>query len=90
MHKASDTEILDRAARESRMAITLDRDFPEILALMAGTLPSVVLMRQQRLRAPEVAALITSIGREHESGLNQGCMLKVSARGIRSRLLPLK
>lgn len=51
MHEAADNEILDYAARESRVVITLDRDFPQILALTAATRPSVVLIRQQRLSA---------------------------------------
>src|SRR5713226_7427773 len=83
-------KILDYAARESRVVITLDRDFPQILALTAATRPSVVLIRQQRLRAAEVAALIASIWREHEDALDQGCTLKVSARGTRARLLPVR
>jgi predicted nuclease of predicted toxin-antitoxin system len=62
MQKASDIEILEFAARESRVVITLDRDFPQILALTAAARPSVVLVRQQRLRAAEIAALITSFG----------------------------
>jgi predicted nuclease of predicted toxin-antitoxin system len=90
MHEATDLEILDYAARESRVVITLDRDFPQILALTAATLPSVVLIRQQRLRAAEVAALILSIWREHEPALDQGSVVNVSARGTRVRLLPLK
>jgi predicted nuclease of predicted toxin-antitoxin system len=90
MHEATDIEILDYAARESRAVITLDRDFPQILALTAATRPSVVLIRQQRLRGAEVAALITSIWREHQHALDQGCVIKVSARGTRVRLLPLK
>ncbi len=90
MQEATDREILDYAARESRVVITLDRDFPQILALTAVTRPSVVLVRQQRLRAAEVAAVITSIWREYETVLDQGSVVKVSAKGIRVRLLPLK
>jgi len=89
MHEATDIEILDYAARESRVVITLDRDFPQILALTAAARPSVILVRQQRLRAAEVAALIISIWREHEHALDRGCVVKVSARGTRIRLLPL-
>ena len=87
---AADGEILDYAARESRVVITLDRDFPQILALTAATHPSVVLIRQQRLRASELAALITSIWRDHEYALEQGCILKVGTRGTRVRRLPLR
>jgi predicted nuclease of predicted toxin-antitoxin system len=90
MNEATDSEILDYAARDSRVAITLDRDFPQILALTAATRPSVVLIRQQRLRAAELSSLIVSIWRDYESALDQGCVLKVSARGTRVRRLPLK
>ena len=90
MHEATDAEILDYAARESRVAITLDRDFPQILALTAATHPSVFLIRQQRLRAPELVALIVSIWRDHEHALEQGCVLKVGTRGTRVRGLPLR
>src|SRR5882672_8165730 len=54
MKEATDLEIPDSAARESRVVITLDRDFPQILALTTATRPSVVLIRQQRLRGVEV------------------------------------
>lgn len=90
MNEATDGEILDYAARESRVAITLDRDFPQILALTAATRPSVVLIRRQRLRAPELALLIASIWRDHESPLEQGCVLKIGARSKRVHRLPLK
>jgi predicted nuclease of predicted toxin-antitoxin system len=89
MLEAADAEILDYAARESRVVITLDQDFPQILALTAATRPSIVLIRQQRLRAAELAVLLASIWREHSNALDQGCILKVNARGTRTRLLPL-
>ncbi|MBI4903266.1 MAG: DUF5615 family PIN-like protein [Acidobacteria bacterium] len=90
MRDASDDGILAYAARESLVVFTLDRDFPEILALTAAIRPSVVLIRQQRLHAAQVAALITSICREYEALLEQGCVVKVGTRGTRLRLLPLK
>ena len=90
MSEASDGEILGYAARESRVAITLDRDFPQILALTAATRPSVVLIRRQRLRASELALLIASIWRDHESSLEQGCVLKIGARSTRVHPLPLR
>ena len=75
---------------KSRVVITFDRDFPQILALTAATRPSVVLIRQQRLRAAELAALIVSIWRDHDNALEQGCVLKVGGRGTRVHRLPLK
>jgi predicted nuclease of predicted toxin-antitoxin system len=89
MKEAADNEILERAARDSRCVVTLDRDFPQILALTAASRPSVVLIRQQRLRGPDVAALLEIIWSQHEADLDRGCVIKVGVRGSRVRLLPL-
>ena len=90
MQGAPDVEILEHAAREAQVIVTLDRDFPEILALTAAVSPPVILVRQQRLCAAELAALVGSVWQGNERVLAQGCVLKVSARGTRVRLLPLK
>ena len=87
---ADDGAILEYAAKDGRVAVTLDRDFPQILALTASERPSVVLIRQQRLRAVEVAELLKSVWRDHEPALDGGCVARVSQRGIRLRRLPLK
>ena len=50
------------------MVITLDRDFPQILALTLAARPSVVLIRQERLRAAEIANL--ALHADHDAG---GC-----------------
>jgi predicted nuclease of predicted toxin-antitoxin system len=90
MQYAADIEILDYAAREYRVVITLDRDFPQILALTGSSVPSVVLIRQQGLRAADIAHLLATIWVEYESDLDSGCVVKATPRGIRSRRLPLK
>jgi predicted nuclease of predicted toxin-antitoxin system len=90
MSEAQDVDILEFAARESRVAVTLDRDFPQILALTAAKRPSVVLIRQQRLRAAAVAALLESLWREYEGVLESGCVVTVGAHGTRVHTLPLK
>ena len=90
MGEAQDVAILEFAARESRVAVTLDRDFPQILALTAAKRPSVVLIRQQRLRAAAVAALLESLWREYEGVLESGCVVTVGAHGTRVHTLPLK
>jgi len=89
MKEAADNQILDYAARESRVVVTLDQDFPQILALTLATRPSVILIRRQRLRAPELASLIATIWLEHESALDLGCVLKVGIRVTRVHQLPL-
>jgi predicted nuclease of predicted toxin-antitoxin system len=89
MQEAADGEILAYAAAESRVVITLDRDFPQILALTGASRPSVVFVRQQRLRGAAAAALISAIWLEHEAVLDEGCVLKIGARGTRIRRLPV-
>jgi predicted nuclease of predicted toxin-antitoxin system len=59
MHADSDAEILNYAARESRVVITLDWDFPQIVALLGAFHPSIVLIRQERVRAPTLVELLT-------------------------------
>ena len=90
MKEAADAEILACAARESRAVVTLDRDFPQILALTGASCPSVVLVRRQHLDGAAVADLLRAAWTEHEASLAQGCVLKIGARGVRIRLLPLR
>jgi predicted nuclease of predicted toxin-antitoxin system len=90
MHTASDAEILVYAAREGRVVITLDRDFPQMLAFLGAARPSVVLVRQQQLRAAALIEVLTSIWREYEAQLECSCVLTVGSRGTRFRLLPIK
>ncbi|MBM3754772.1 MAG: hypothetical protein FJW38_12435 [Acidobacteria bacterium] len=58
MHDAADRDILSFGTAQQRVVITLDSDFPQILALTAATAPSVVLIRMQRIRATELADLL--------------------------------
>jgi predicted nuclease of predicted toxin-antitoxin system len=90
MHAASDDDILAYAARESRVVVTLDRDFPQIIAFLGAARPSIVLIREQRLRAPAVVEFLTSIWNQYEAELNRGCIVTAGARGMRIRALPIK
>jgi len=47
MKEAEDADILQYASQEARVDVTLDRDFPQILALTSASHPSVILIRQQ-------------------------------------------
>ncbi len=89
MRDSPDAEILDFAGLDDRILITLDRDFPQILALTLARRPSVLFICQQGLRADSMASLIVSICDEHADELSKGCVVKVSARGTRIHPLPL-
>jgi predicted nuclease of predicted toxin-antitoxin system len=89
MHEAEDGPILGYAAQEKRTVVTLDRDFPQILALSGASTPSVVLIRRERLRAVALVALLQEVWSQHERSLDEGCVLSVGAYGTRIRPLPL-
>lgn len=89
LHEARDEEILARALVDGRVVVTLDRDFPQMIALAAARLPSIVLIRQERLRAAALVELLASVWAEHEEALDAGAIISVTARATRVRLLPL-
>ena len=45
MHRTPDSEILQVAARDDRVVITADLDFPRLLAALGSTGPGLILLR---------------------------------------------
>jgi predicted nuclease of predicted toxin-antitoxin system len=45
LDRAPDTEILARAARDNRVVVTADLDYPRLLALAEAVRPAVILFR---------------------------------------------
>lgn len=90
MHDSADVDILALAAEQERTVVTLDRDFPQILALSGAALPSILLVRQQGLRAQEMAELIGNAFAQYEQLLGAGSVVTVSRRGLRVRALPFR
>jgi predicted nuclease of predicted toxin-antitoxin system len=89
MATASDKEILGRALVEGRAVVTLDADFHTILALENASGPSVIRIRIEGLRGPELAALIRSVAESCRIDLEGGAMVTVDERGVRVRGLPV-
>jgi predicted nuclease of predicted toxin-antitoxin system len=90
MREAGDFDLLARAEAEDRVMVTLDHDFPKILALTVASRPSVVFIRQQHLRSAGIVTTIGMVWREHEKELDADCVVVVSRRGSRLRPLPLR
>lgn len=90
MRRSADASILDVAVAESRIVITLDRDFSALLALSQAHSPSVVFIRLQGMKGSDVASLLEAVWLEYETVLNTGCVLKIGKRGVKVRLLPLR
>ncbi|MBW4491511.1 MAG: DUF5615 family PIN-like protein [Oscillatoria princeps RMCB-10] len=86
---ATDTEILQKAQEDERVAVTLDADFHTLLALAGATSPSVIRIRIERLRAQALTGLLLTVIGECEGALEEGAVVTVEPSRIRVRHLPL-
>jgi predicted nuclease of predicted toxin-antitoxin system len=89
MAKASDQDILERARREGETVVTLDADFHALLALSGSGTPSVLRIRIEGLRGPDLAALVARTVAVCEADLVAGAMVTVDAKSVRVRRLPI-
>ena len=89
MAAASDQAILERAASENRVVVTLDADFHALIATRRAVVPSVVRLREEGLVATQIASLLLVLHREFAPQLESGCVMTFSNGKIRYRLLPL-
>ena len=92
MRTASDEEILDRAARDQMVIVTLDDDFPQLLALSSARVPSTVHLRGvAHLHPPDHVALLMGAIREIEREIGEGAsMISLTIGRMRVRRLPLR
>lgn len=89
LSRSTDRQILEYARREERVVITLDSDFHTILALTNASTPSVMRIRLEGLRGPDLASLIKRIWPKIEAQVKKGAMVTVTKSGIRIRNIPL-
>ena len=89
LSKASDDAILAAGRAQGRTVVTLDSDFHTILALEEASGPSVIRMRWEGLRGPEMAKLIGQVLELCPDELESGAAVSVRSDGIRVRRLPM-
>jgi predicted nuclease of predicted toxin-antitoxin system len=89
MSTATDEEIVDLAAREGRVIVTLDSDFGRILAERKAKTPSVIYLRiapvGRQLAVDLLREILFSVGAD----ILDGCVAVVTRGGIRVRRLPI-
>jgi predicted nuclease of predicted toxin-antitoxin system len=90
LDRATDAEVIARARRDRRTAITADLDYPRLLALAGETEPSVILFRggnwSDAAVISKMGALLDSID---ELEMEQS-ILVIDADRVRRRRLPIK
>jgi predicted nuclease of predicted toxin-antitoxin system len=88
--RATDTAIIEQARSQGRVIVTLDADFHSLLAVSGESTPSVIRLRREGLRGPEVAVLIQQVLAQVGDQLSQGVMVTVTERHVRLHHLPLR
>ena len=86
---ATDTTLLEYAREHDQIVVTLDADFHKLLALSGAARPSVIRIRMEGLRAPELAQLLMLVLERCREELDHGAAVSVSEAGVRLRKLPL-
>src|SRR4029078_9730283 len=82
---ATDLQILDVARAESRVCVTLDADFHALLVAHSANSPSVVRIRIEGLRAPEMSSVIQKFVAQTGRDLENGAVVSVTKKSIRIR-----
>ena len=89
LSQTADQDILTYARLEKMVIITLDADFHAILAVQNAKSPSVVRIRHEGLKGPELANLIETIWPKIREQLESGAMVTVTRKSIRIRNIPI-
>ena len=89
MAGADDTTILAHARLEQRIVVTLDADFHALLAIGHATQPSVIRIRIEGLKGPELSALLSTVLGSCREALSRGAVVSVRKQATRVHYLPL-
>ena len=85
----ADSVIFIKAVRESRIILTWDLDFTEILALSKTGIVSAVVFRLMNARSAHVITRLERVLCESAQDLDEGAIISVEEGRHRIRLLPL-
>ncbi|MGE5296753.1 MAG: DUF5615 family PIN-like protein [Solirubrobacterales bacterium] len=80
-------EIFAKAASESRIVLTFDLDFGEIVSLSGGRKVSVILFRLHNTRTPHVIDRLERVLKESSQALEEGAIVVVQESRHRTRRL---
>jgi predicted nuclease of predicted toxin-antitoxin system len=88
-HRSSDADILAHARNETRTVVTVDLDYPRLLALARATNPAVILFRGGAWSDVDVAKRMGELLQSLTSATIEGSIIVVDRHRIRRRSLPV-
>jgi predicted nuclease of predicted toxin-antitoxin system len=88
MATATDAEIVQKAIDLDATVVTFDSDFHSILAHRNGKVPSVLRIRVEGLKAPDLATILHEAIRLTEQDIVNGAAITITKKGIRVHRLP--
>lgn len=88
---APDSEVLEAAAAERRVVVTMDTDFGALVAHSGSRLPSVVLFRGEVTRRPHAQAVMLLANLDQVAhDLDEGAVVVIGDDRVRVRRLPIE
>jgi predicted nuclease of predicted toxin-antitoxin system len=89
MGGAPDEAVLAKAREFDAALATFDSDFHRLLATAGATGPSVIRIRIEGLKGPQLADLLMDVVERTREELLAGAVLSVNEKRIRLRRLPI-
>ena len=90
LDRAADREVLVWAAREGRIIVTADTDFPHLLVLSQESTPGIILFRGGHYTQEEMERLLARVLDAISADTLARAICTVDHQRIRCRTLPLK
>lgn len=89
LFRMPDSEIITKAKDESRIVLTFDLDFTDLLAASKDSLPSVIIFRVKNTLPNFVSSRLSTVLFNCSHNLNNGAIIIVEDYRYRVRHLPL-
>ncbi len=89
MHRASDSEIVQKAREDGRIVITCDLDFGDIMSALGEQYPSVIIFRLDNETPSNVIRRLEQVLHESYEALQKGAIISTEETRHRVRLLPV-
>jgi predicted nuclease of predicted toxin-antitoxin system len=89
LHRLPDPEIVVKARRESRVILTVDLDFADLLALARERHPSAIIFRLAKATPAGINAALDGCLPHFAAALEEGAVLSASETAVRVRPLPI-